>query len=112
MKGQQAFGEVTHALMRKNYPYRPEPGHDERDGGQRLAKALLNRNSKSGLANAEKSTDTCEIMNRCRTLGIARSILRCAVAVAMLIMYGSEHLPIRIWSLGVDIVLGDGIPLR
>ena len=25
MKGQQPFGEVTHALMRKHYPYRP--GH-------------------------------------------------------------------------------------
>ena len=25
MKGQQAFGEVTHALMRKHNPYRP--GH-------------------------------------------------------------------------------------
>ena len=25
MKGQQALGEVTHALMRKQYPYRP--GH-------------------------------------------------------------------------------------
>ena len=25
MKGQQAFGEVTHALMRKHHPYRP--GH-------------------------------------------------------------------------------------
>ena len=25
MKGQRAFGEVTHALMRKLYPYRP--GH-------------------------------------------------------------------------------------
>ena len=23
MKGQQAFGEVTHALMRKHNPYRP-----------------------------------------------------------------------------------------
>ena len=42
-------------------------------------------------AGAEKSTDTREIINRSRKLGVTRSILRCAVAVAMLIMYGSEH---------------------
>ena len=42
-------------------------------------------------AGAEKSTDTREIITRYRKLGITRSILRCAVAVAMLIMYGSEH---------------------
>ena len=25
VKGQKALGEVTHALMRKHYPYRPGP---------------------------------------------------------------------------------------
>ena len=42
-------------------------------------------------AGAEKSTDMREIINRYRTLGITRSILRCVVVVAMLIVYGSEH---------------------
>ena len=42
-------------------------------------------------AGAEKSTETREIINRYRKLGITRSIMRCAVAVAMPIMYGSEH---------------------
>jgi len=42
-------------------------------------------------AGAEKSTDTLEINNRYRTLGINQLILCCAVAVAMLIMCGSEH---------------------
>ena len=37
-------------------------------------------------AGAEKSMDTREIINRYRKLGITRSILRCAVAVAMLIL--------------------------
>ena len=55
---------------------------------------------------------TREIINRYRKLGITRSILRSAVAVAMLIMYGSEHRPIRISSIGVNIILGDGIPLQ
>ena len=39
-------------------------------------------------AGAEKSTETREVINRYRKLGIPRSIPRCAVAVAMLIVYG------------------------
>ena len=43
-------------------------------------------------AGAEKSTDTREIMNRYCKLGITRSILHCADAVAMLVMYGYRTL--------------------
>ena len=63
-------------------------------------------------AGADKSTDTREIINRYRKLGITRSILRCAAAFTMLIMYGSKHWPIRISSKGVDFILGDGNPLH
>ena len=54
-------------------------------------------------AGAENSTDTREIINRYRKLGKSWSILRCAVAVAMLIMYASEHWPIRISSIGIEL---------
>ena len=60
----------------------------------------LNRDSKSGLANAEKSTDTREIINRYCKLGITRSILRCADGVAMRSCTDTEHRPIRISRIG------------
>ena len=43
-------------------------------------------------AGAEKSTDTREIMNRYCKSGITRSILRCADAVTMLVVYGYRTL--------------------
>ena len=44
-------------------------------------------------AGAEKSTDTREIMSRLScTLGATRLIIRCADAVAMLVIYGYETL--------------------
>ena len=63
-------------------------------------------------AGAEKSTDTREIINRYCKLGITRSILRCADAVATRSCTDTEHGPIRISRVGVDIILHDGIPLH
>jgi hypothetical protein len=61
-------------------------------------------------AGAEKSTDTREIINRYCKLGITRSILRCADAIVTRSCTDTEHRPIRISRVGVDIILHDGIP--